>query len=276
MIAGSGPLLLSVAAYARQHGAVVSVVAEQAPWLRVAGFGLRLLLLSPGKLWQGAGYRWALRSTRYLTGCWPTAAHGSAKVEAVTLQSGGRTWTEPCEILACGFGLVPNLELPLLLGCEVRDGAVVVDDLQESSLRGVYCVGELTGIGGADVAMTEGQIAGLAAIEHAAGCAVIGARRDRGRRFAAAPEARFSPPPRVAKSARRRYIRMPLRGRDAQAFAGVFVVAGGQAAHALRHGAVPGPRLRRGGRVPFRLEERIGPPADVSGQRGDFGGNTGK
>jgi NADPH-dependent 2,4-dienoyl-CoA reductase/sulfur reductase-like enzyme len=163
IVAGSGPLLLSVAACARQLGATVPVVAEQAPWHRIAAFGVQLLWLGPDKLWQGAGYRWTLRNTRYVIGCWPTAAHGSDRVEAVTLQSGGQTWTEPCDVLACGFGLVPNIELPLLLGCKVHDGAVVVDDLQRSSVPGIYCAGEITGIGGAEVAMSEGSIAGYAA-----------------------------------------------------------------------------------------------------------------
>ena len=68
-------------------------------------------------------------------------------------------------MLACGFGLVPNLELPLLLGCEVRNDAVVVDPWQESSVPGVYCAGELTGIGGAELALIEGVIAGSSATD---------------------------------------------------------------------------------------------------------------
>ena len=64
VLAGSGPLLLSVAAYARQAGAIVPLLAEQAAWPRVAAFGMQLLWLSPDKLWQGMGYRWSLRNTR--------------------------------------------------------------------------------------------------------------------------------------------------------------------------------------------------------------------
>ena len=59
---------------------------------------------------------------------------------------------------------MPNLELPILLGCEVRNGAVVVDSWQESTVPGVYCAGELTGIGGAELALIEGRIAGFAAV----------------------------------------------------------------------------------------------------------------
>jgi NADPH-dependent 2,4-dienoyl-CoA reductase/sulfur reductase-like enzyme len=191
VVAGSGPLLLSVAAYAKQRGAIVSVVAEQAPWRRVAGFGLKLIALGPDKLWQGVGYRWTLRTTRFLTGCWPTAAHGSAKVEGVTLQCGGRTWTEPCDMLACGFGLAPNRELPMLLGCEVRDAAVVVDDNQQCTVAGIYCAGEIAGIGGSDLALIEGHIAGLSAAGKAGEAVRHFAARNRGRQFARALEHAF-------------------------------------------------------------------------------------
>jgi NADPH-dependent 2,4-dienoyl-CoA reductase/sulfur reductase-like enzyme len=191
IVAGSGPLLLSVADYARQRGATVAVVAEQAPRSRVAAFGAQLLWLGPSKLWQGASYRWSLRNTRYVIGCWPTAAHGSAKVEAVTLQSGGRSWTEPCDILACGFGLVPNLELPIMLGCQVRDGAIVVNAHQESSVPDVYCAGEITGVGGAELAVVEGQIAGLSAVGKTVEAARLFTARSRGRRFATAQDRAF-------------------------------------------------------------------------------------
>jgi NADPH-dependent 2,4-dienoyl-CoA reductase/sulfur reductase-like enzyme len=199
IVAGSGPLLLSVAAYLQDHGAIVPLVAEQAPWHRVAAFGLKLAWLSPNKLVQGAAYRWALRGTRYNLGCWPTAAHGTDRVEAVTFQSGRHSWTEPCDILACGFGLVPNLELPLLIGCEVRDGAVVVNMRQQTTVRGVYCAGELTGIGGAELAVTEGTLAGLAATGRRNGTFPktvadwqLLSKRDRGRRFARAMARAFA------------------------------------------------------------------------------------
>jgi len=192
IVAGSGPLLLTVAAYLHEHGAIVRLVAEQAPWRRVAIFGLQLAWLGPNKLLQGAAYRWALRGTRYVIGCWPKAAHGSTKVESVTFQAGTRTWTEPCDLLACGFGLVPNLELPILLGCEVRNGVVAVDSVQESSVPGIYCAGELTGIGGAELALIEGEIAGLAAIGRADEAAGRFAARARGQRFAASLDRAFA------------------------------------------------------------------------------------
>jgi NADPH-dependent 2,4-dienoyl-CoA reductase/sulfur reductase-like enzyme len=51
VVAGSGPLLLAVAAFFRKKGAEVLMVAEKAPRGRVARCGLGLAR-SPGKLLQ--------------------------------------------------------------------------------------------------------------------------------------------------------------------------------------------------------------------------------
>lgn len=191
-VAGSGPLLFSVAEFLRRHGAVVPLIAEQAPLGRIVGFGLRLPLLGPGKLVQGIVYQSRLLGTRYRSGCWPVAAQGADHLESVTFRRGERTWSEPCDYLACGFGLVPNLELPRLLGCEICDGGVRVDPWQQTTVPDVYCAGELTGVGGADLAIAEGRIAGHAAIgENAAVARWFGAR-NRGRRFARALQHAFA------------------------------------------------------------------------------------
>ncbi len=159
LVAGSGPLLLAVAAYLVKHGADVPLIAEQAPRRRVLRFGLGLWR-EPGKLLQGLALRFRLRGARYLADCWPTAAEGDGALSAVSLTDGGRTWKERCDYLACGFGLVPNLELPAVLSCDVGQGRVRVDEWQQTSVPGTYAVGEAAGVGGLDVALVEGQIAG--------------------------------------------------------------------------------------------------------------------
>src|SRR6266545_1216988 len=160
--AGSGPLLPAVASYLREHGAVVRLIAEQASLPRVLRFGLALAR-HPAKARQAAALRFSLFGIPYRTGCWPVAAHGAEKLESVTLRQDGRTWTEPCDYLACGFGLVPNTELAALLGCRVG-GAVAVDEYQRTSVPGVYCAGEATGIDGLELSLVEGEIAGFAAV----------------------------------------------------------------------------------------------------------------
>ena len=66
----------------------------------------------------------ATRGTRFYASCWPIAASGREKLESVTLQRNGKQWIERCDYLACGFHLVPNLELAALLGCRIEDGFV--------------------------------------------------------------------------------------------------------------------------------------------------------
>ena len=159
VVAGSGPLLLAVAAYLRGRGAEVLLIAEQASQLQLAKFGLGLV----GKMSQAFSLKRQLRGVRYLSGCWVVAAHGAGKLESVTLFRGGKRWQVSCDYLACGFHLVPNVELAELLLCVVENGSVKVDQYQQTSIANVYSAGEATGIGGLELSLVEGEIAGLAA-----------------------------------------------------------------------------------------------------------------
>jgi D-hydroxyproline dehydrogenase subunit alpha len=163
VVAGSGPLLLAVTATLLAHGAEVALVAEQAPWRRIVRFALHLLRRHFRKFREGISLRRSLRRTPYRTGCWPRSCLGTDKLHAVAMTDGTRHWVEPCDYLACGFGLVPNLELPLLFGCELDGNQVKVDEHQKTRCENVFVAGELTGIGGLELALIEGQIAGYAA-----------------------------------------------------------------------------------------------------------------
>lgn len=162
VIAGSGPLLLPVAASLARDGARLGTVAEQAPRSAVMAFALGLWR-RPSKLLEAGKLRAAFARARYRTGVWVERAEGEETLAEVTLTDGARSWREACEILACSYGLVPNTELARWLGCSLSAGAVEVDDNQTTSVESVYCVGEPTGVGGAELALVEGQIAGLAA-----------------------------------------------------------------------------------------------------------------
>lgn len=164
VVAGSGPLLLAVAAKLARSGAKIAGIFEQTPMSKLYGFGWTALT-RPSKLVEGAGYMMRLLGVRYRTGWWVSRAEGSSRVESVTVTNGRRQKTIACDWLACGYYLVPNLELPRLLGCRIDAGYVAVDALQQSSAPGVACVGELTGVGGMEKALVEGQIAGYAAAE---------------------------------------------------------------------------------------------------------------
>jgi len=160
IVAGSGPLMLPVAASLARSGARLVLVAEQAPRRAVTRFAAGLWR-SPALVAQAARYRARFLSTPYATGTWITAAHGTGRLESVTVTNGRRTWQAAADVLCTGYGLVPNVELARLLGCETRDGAITVDAQQRTTVANVLAVGEATGIGGAPLSLVEGEIAGL-------------------------------------------------------------------------------------------------------------------
>jgi D-hydroxyproline dehydrogenase subunit alpha len=175
VVAGTGPFLLPVAAGLAAAGSTVAGVFEAN---RPFGFGAALAR-HPDRLAEGAGYLAALARAQipYLMGRAVIAAHGDESVAAVTVARLDADWrpiagTErrvECDTVAVGYGFTPQLELPLQLGCATRmaaDGTLVVDvdAAQRTSVPGVYAAGEITGIGGAQLALVEGELAALAAL----------------------------------------------------------------------------------------------------------------
>ncbi|HBY64444.1 MAG TPA: hypothetical protein DEH78_31885 [Solibacterales bacterium] len=156
VVAGSGPLLLAVAAYLRRAGARVLLIVEQAPFSSLLRFGARL---TAPKLAQAAALQFQLLGIPYKTSAWVERAEGKDRLESVVVK--GRRI--PCDYLAIGYGLAPNTELAAVFRCELRNGVVHVDDYQRTSTSTVFCAGEPTGIGGVDLSLIEGEIAGYAA-----------------------------------------------------------------------------------------------------------------
>jgi NADPH-dependent 2,4-dienoyl-CoA reductase/sulfur reductase-like enzyme len=183
VVAGSGPLLLAVAAYLRKHGAEIPVICEQASPVRLARFSTALLG-HRDKIAQALQLKKDLVGVPFSASSWPLAAHGQKGLESVTISRNGKSQVIPCDYLACGFHLVPNIELPLLLGCRMDGGFVHVDDSQQTSVEGIFCAGEPTGIGGVESAVVEGQIAGLASAGRAAEARKLFGERRKARRFA--------------------------------------------------------------------------------------------
>jgi NADPH-dependent 2,4-dienoyl-CoA reductase/sulfur reductase-like enzyme len=193
-IAGSGPLLLAVAASLQSAGAKVLCVCEQASLDRLLPFAISLAG-TPSKIAEGLRYKLATWNVPFHASSWPIAAEGDMQLRSVTLSIGGKTTRIDCDYLACGFHLVPNTELPALLGCRMEGGAVAVDEWQQTSQAHVYCAGEPTGIGGLELSLIEGQIAGLsAAARHQAANALF-AKRKKLRGFATRLERAFAPRP---------------------------------------------------------------------------------
>jgi thioredoxin reductase len=198
LVAGTGPFLLPVAAGLAAVGSRVAVheAASGTGWARHPLAVAR----NPAKVAEGldlartlARHRIPVRRRSVVL-----AAHGPDAVSSVTVGRLGRDGRVLAgserrvlvDLLAVGWGFTPQLELPLALGCATRvdvDGSQVctVDDDQRSSVDGVWLAGEVCGVGGAALAVLEGEIAGSAA----AGVTVpAGSRRRRtaARAFAAA------------------------------------------------------------------------------------------
>lgn len=191
VVAGTGPLLLAVAAYLATHGAKVVAIAEQAPVTRLAKFSTRLLRMR-GKLAQALSLRRDLRGVPLYTSCWPISAKGVTQLESVTLSRSGKKKDIACDYLACGFHLIPNVELPVLLGCRLNGDYVGVDEWQMTSIPEVYCAGEPTGIGGVELAVIEGQIAGYSAHGQKDKARELFADRDKYSSFARAMDRAFA------------------------------------------------------------------------------------
>ncbi|GLX21291.1 MULTISPECIES: NAD(P)/FAD-dependent oxidoreductase [Streptomyces] len=208
VVAGSGPLLLAVAGSLAAAGAAVPAVVEAAAYTAYAPQA-PALLRNPAKLVEGAVYGGALlrHGVRLLTRHAVTEAHGTTRVEAVTVMRLDGDWRPlpgtarriPCDALAVGHGLVPQLELATGLGCATREAAdgtpaLDVDAGQRTSVPGIWSAGETGGIGGAELALTEGEIAAHAVAGRPAPAALV-RRRARLRAFADAMAAAHRPGP---------------------------------------------------------------------------------
>lgn len=181
LVGGSGPLLLPVAAGLAQAGVRVVAVLEATPapaaLPQAAG-----LAAFPGQLPEAAGHAATLarHEVPVRTGYAVVGCQGTDRVERAVIARLDQGWRplpgsrqeEAVDAVHVSFGFSPALELPRALGCaEVRPAsrptaAVACDADQATSVPGVFAAGEVTGIGGADVAELEGYLAGTSAARY--------------------------------------------------------------------------------------------------------------
>ena len=197
VIAGSGPLLLASAATAKKHGATVLRIAEQASLAAVAGFAAQLPRW-PAKWLQS----FSLFNRHYRAATHVIAALGTDRLEGVRLQQQGKIVELECDRLACGFGLIPNIQLGQALGYAIEGQALAVDIWQASNRPDHYAAGECTGFGGSELALVEGAIAGHAAVGDVVAARQLWPRRARWQGFANALNQAFALDPRLKSLAR--------------------------------------------------------------------------
>jgi thioredoxin reductase len=177
LVAGSGPLLLpTVTALLSAGVEVVAALEASSRWnaLRAAPAVLANAARRREAWWYA---RQLLRGHVRLRWGWTVVAceGGAAVQRAVIARVDGTGRPRPgtertldVDVVGVGFGLVPSVELGLRLGCAAtwsrpRGGhCLVVDRAQRTSVDGVFAAGEACGIGGAEVAAAEGEVAGHA------------------------------------------------------------------------------------------------------------------
>ena len=273
LIAGNGPLNFQVACELARSGVEVVAIAETARRLGSSRLrsGLTAVLLSPGLIWEGLGYLKELHRHKIpvlyrhrlleVTGKERAQQAIVVAVDEQGRQVSGIERAFSVDAVCMGYGFLPSTEITRLLGCSHRYepglGTLVVDcgENGATSRPGVYAVGDCRAIGGSQVALAQGTLAGLAAAEAIGLPAESGSTRraarylSRHRAFQRALWSLFEGPAFDEFSGRRRCADLPLRecqgGRSAPSSCD-----GGRrhrvrkAGYSRRNGQVPGPLLR--------------------------------
>lgn len=182
-LAGSGPLLLAVAQVMDQSGQPPLFTLEAQSLRRLAVGGVTTGARFPRK---AALFGRLTASQRPRFGWQVVEALGSDCLQAVVIGQVGpdgrtrRARTVALDALGISSALVPDVTLARQLGCATSDSGdgvashVTVDGSQQTTIPGVYAVGETTGVGGADKAIAEGRLAGAVAGGAVVGGAVVG------------------------------------------------------------------------------------------------------
>ncbi len=179
LLAGAGPLQLVVAAALVEAGAEVVAVLEGSPLVRHALPRLLAMWGQWSRLTEGVSSLLRLQKAgvSFQTGWGVVAAHGQAELTGVTIApldgqwrpDAGKSHQLACDTLCCNYGFTPSTELLRLLGgrCEWQPslgGFVPLrDETMQSTVPGLFVAGDGGGIGGAGLALVEGELAGTAA-----------------------------------------------------------------------------------------------------------------
>ncbi len=180
ILSGTGPLQLATAAHLVRAGAQVVSVCESATNLIGRGMASMPAVWGQwGRIGEGVGYIKTLAAAKvpYRLGWAVISAKGDRRVSQATfakldMNSQPITQTEitqAVDALVVGYSLTPGTELCRQVDCkhefDARRGGFVPqrNEELETSCPGIYAVGDCAGIGGAEMAMIEGRIAGTAA-----------------------------------------------------------------------------------------------------------------
>ncbi len=176
LVAGNGPLNLQIAEELNRAGAEVAAVTELAPsFLKRPGAAFAMLKHDPALSMRGVRTLMNLKSA----GIRVEFEYGLARVRQrdgglradIGRFDGRRVASDESvdvDVVCTGFGFLPNNEILRNLGCEHRfdetrgQMTVVRSDDCETSVPGIFAIGDCTGLGGAPAACEEGVIAAAA------------------------------------------------------------------------------------------------------------------
>lgn len=180
LIGGNGPFNIQVGMELKKAGAEVVAVAElaKAPGLSSLASLVGMASSSPGLLAKGIyTVAWLRRAgVPVLHGCGLVSIEQTEAGLRVNLGSARSDGIEAStyfdvDVVCMGYGFQPNNEILRSLGCEheydARRGHLVVgrNDNCETTVDGVYAVGDCCGLRGAPATLDEGLIAGIGVAE---------------------------------------------------------------------------------------------------------------
>jgi len=180
LISGTGPLQLALAARLAAHGAEVVALLELQT--------LRSLLRNWPHLWtllsqtqrmqEGLSYFKTLRASKipYRFGWSVVRAFGEKEVTGAVIaqvDKAGKPIPDSekrieVDCICLGYGLLPDTSFTRLLECDheihphLRAWVPVRDEWLQTSIPGIFAIGDAAGINGKDAAILEGKIAALA------------------------------------------------------------------------------------------------------------------
>jgi len=173
VLAGSGPLLLLLAAQYLRAGAGVAALVETTPRrnrlaaLRHLGGALR----ASEVLRKGLGLLREIRDAGvpHYKAASRLRAAGEARVESLSFEAGGRRVEIPCGVLLLHDGVVPNVQFSRALGVRHRFDALqrcwrpALDAWGQCGIDGIGIAGDAGGIAGAQAAVHAGRLSALRA-----------------------------------------------------------------------------------------------------------------
>ncbi len=177
LLAGTGPLQLVLAQQILKAGGEIEAILEAGDlskdWLQ----GLKGIWGNWDYLNEGWGYLRQIQKAGVplLRNHIILEAHGHGRVEEAVIAEVDNNWrprpgterTVKVDAVCLGYGLVSSVQLTLLAGCEheydlgLGGYLPVRKEDMETTVKGIYAVGDGAGVAGAKVALYEGRITGL-------------------------------------------------------------------------------------------------------------------